>query len=265
MQDKLINIRQLPVNLLTYLDKLIVNRIGNNNEATMITSDISGHVVPEKVYQFSFENGSPKLLLVEKMKPLNTPDISKNPMYAVLKGNWLHSESTSNLGANILGGFGALIVEGDDDVVIPVINATKENLSFYNALLLSPGDTIQFETKHNLPITEVSVGRNYVNDYLAVENHGGGEYIEYHDQPHLWAPKSLDCSGYILLGRQDRESFYLTGFRIPFGTAVYLSPYTLHADSYLVGDYQVVYTVTENYSTVIFKNTENKIKRLKFA
>ena len=123
---------------------------------------------------------------------------------------------------------------------------------------------MQFDTKHNLPIVDISIGEQYVDHFLAQEKYGGGEYIEYHDQPHLWAPKSPDCAGHILLGRQDQDKLYLTGFRISFGHAVYLNPLTLHSDAYLIGEYLVVYTLTSHFSTVLFKHTNGAIKRLQF-
>ncbi|MDP3559438.1 MAG: hypothetical protein Q8R79_03700 [Legionellaceae bacterium] len=271
MSDNLFNIRQLPKSLLKMLDKLIVNRIGSKPNATMITRDIVGFISAQKKYQ---------LVLQEKTKsaaiglhpiesehvdyPSKTPEnLQEIPPSALLTGEWLHQETHCNPEANILGGMGQLILQ-NETCHIPVIEATPTHLAYYNAYLIPIGGILQFETQHDLPITKVWIGENYVQHYLSEEKHGGGEYIEYHDQPHLWAPQSPDCSGHILLGHQEHHQFYLTGFKIPFGYAVYMSPYTLHSDAYLIGEHLVVYTVTDDYSTALIMNQHQKPHALHF-
>lgn len=259
MHDKLFNIRQLPTSLLKHLDKLIVNRIGNKPDAYMITRDIIGHVDPQTCYQLVSHDSS-FMLRETDSKEFTIPACNKNastpPTHALLTGHWINEESIFVDNANILGGMGMLHLDEHDDDKIPVIDANAQALAFYNAYLLSEGSIVQFESNTVLPLTDVSVGKDYVHHFLTQKEHGGGEYIEYHDQPHLWLPKSPQCSGHILLGKQEQDKYYFTGFRIPYGHAVYLSPYTLHADPYLIGDYVVVYTVTENYSTVLFQHKE---------
>lgn len=268
MHDNLMNIRQLPQSILAYLHKLIVNRIGSTPDAVMLTRDIVGFVSPNQGYQLVNDEGI--ALKPVQHAAINIPcgHVDKHihkPKHAVLEGTWLGQESVFIPEANILGGMGMLVLRDDNAVQIPVLEATADNLAFYNAHLLDIGDTVIFESQDCLPITEVLVGPNYVNHYLSHEEYGGGEYIEYHNQPHLWAPKNASCGGHILLGVQEKAHFYLTGFRIPFGHAVYLSPYTLHSDAYLVGDYLVVYAVAEEYSTVLFKDQKKQLKRLEFV
>lgn len=272
MQDNLENIRQLPREILKNLDKLIVNRQGCNQQSMMITRDILGCIYPRKCYQLNWNvsNKNRRFCLVETPKtdetfPLN--NTIKNtfpPKHVVISGKWIQEDLVFKPDANILGGMGSFILKDEQDVIVPVIEATPQNLSFYNAYILSIGSKIQFESNHSLPVVSISIGENYVDHFLSQEKYGGGEYIEYHDQPHLWAPKSPGCTGHILLGRQDNDKLYLTGFRIPFSKAIYISPLTLHSDAYLVGDYLVVYSVTENFSTVLFKKRDGEMLRLKF-
>ncbi len=261
MYDNLKNIRNLSPCILASLNKLIVNRMGKTPEAFMLTRDIVSFISPNQTYRFgpdiSLCTSKPSSQLVDKK-------LFKIPDYAVLTGIWNNHESTFNPTANILGGMGMLMLDDNQSVQIPVITATAENLDFYHARLLSIGDTLTFETQQNLPLTEVTVGSDYVDFYLSLTERGGGEYIEYHDEPHLWAPKHAHCGGHILLGKQVQGKFYFTGFRIPFGQAVYLSPNILHSDAYLIGDYLVVYTTTDAYSTVIFRDKAKQIKRLEF-
>lgn len=262
MHDNLKNIRNLSPSILSNLGKLIVNRIGETSEACMLTRDIVGFVSPKQTYRF---DANITLNRCESLpQNLDQKNVYTQPVHAVLTGIWDSQEFSFNVNANILGGMGMLVLHDDQSVKIPVITATAEDLAFYNARLLSIGDTVVFETKQDLPLTETSIGHDYVNLYLSQAERGGGEYIEHHEEPHLWAPKSSNCGGHILLGKHAQGKFYFTGFRIPFKHAVYLSPHTLHSDAYLVGDYLVVYTVTDAYSTVLFRDEAKQPKRLEF-
>jgi len=243
---------------LSILNQLIVNRIGNKPEASMLTRDIIGHFSPNVRYQVISNKTSPDeaISLVECHV--------KKPIHTSFRGIWEKDETTKHTSANILGGMGTLYLNNSDLTTIPVITATAESLAFYHAKLIHPGEELQFETRKNLPLTDTFIGEDYISGYLTHNAHGGGDYIEYHNEPHLWIPNSRDSAGHILLGRQEEDVFYLTGFSIPFGCGVYLSPYALHSDAYLIGHYKVVYTVAEHYSTVIFKNHENQPIKLSF-
>ena len=152
----------------------------------------------------------------------------------------------------------------NSEIAVPIVKATAENLFFYNSMLLNTGDTIQFESSDYLPITIVNTGKSYVDKYLMVKGLGDGAYIEYHEQPHFWMPLNSNCSGHILLGRKLNNLYYFTAFTIPFGSAIYSSPYVLHADSFLTGRYLVVYSIAKDYSTVIMKNKFDKLIHLNF-
>jgi hypothetical protein len=262
MKDNLKNIRNLPRSILKKLDKLIVNRVGETEEACMLTRDIVSFVSPNQTYRLEEDITLRACHDLASGRELTKSLIA--PTHAVLNGTWVKQGSNIQSDANILGSMGMLMLHDAQPDPIPVINATAESLAFYNAQLLSIGDSLVFETKQDLPLTEMSIGPDYVNLYLSQRKGGGGEYVEYHEEPHLWAPKKSSCTGHILLGMKDGEKFYFTGFHIPFKHAVYLSPGTLHSDAYLIGDYLVAYTLTESYSTVIVKDEEEQLKRLKF-
>lgn len=262
MQDNLKNIRNLSPSILANLPKLIVNRVGKSKDACMLTRDIISFVSPNQTYRFA----SDMTLQVSapSSRAYQLQNEKTKPPHAVLTGDWQNQESTFNANANILGGMGMLVLHDNQSVQIPVVTATRENLAFYNACLLSIDDTLVFETQQDLPLTETTIGSDYVSLYLSQPQGGGGEYIEHHAEPHLWAPKHANCGGHILLGKQEEDQFYFTGFRIPFGHAIYLSPHTLHSDAYLIGDYLVVYTITDAYSTVIIRDESKQLKRLEF-
>jgi hypothetical protein len=50
----------------------------------------------------------------------------------------------------------------------------------------------------------------------------------------------------------------MTAFSIPFGKAIYIPPNTYHCDACLIGDYNVIYTITGNYKTYLIYNEDSK-------
>lgn len=265
MRDHLKHIRALPEPILTDLDRLLVNRYGNHPDAFMITRDILCAIHPQQTYQFQLTADNGPYLISSDRNPEPASMAIGRPKHALLHGKWVDAASQLPSEANILGGMGYLYSEGFADTPIPVIPATGPDLAFYHAQLITNGASLSFATEMFLPVTEMSVGKQYVEHYLAQATLGGGDYIEYHDQPHFWAPQNIQANGHILLGRQIGDAYYFTGFRIPFGSAVYLSPYTLHSDAYLLGEYLVVYGLSKHFSTVLFQDQKNKACRIEFS
>ncbi len=265
MRDNLEHIRQLPTAILASLHRLIVNRVGQHADAFMVTRDIITVLSAQQTYQLQYSPHDMPTLQPVIPQQISTGNDARLrlPKHAIVRGEWITATTGDHTEANILGGLGMLQLQ-DVPMPIPIVHANHADLAFYDAQLLTPGSTIRFETRQNLPLTEVSIGKHYVAHYLSQAALGGGEYIEYHDQPHFWAPQNAQAGGHILLGRQIGQNFYFTGFHIPFGCAVYLSPFALHSDAYLVGDYLVVYALCEEFSTVLFKNQHQEIQRLCF-
>ena len=248
--DRLKTIRELPEDILEDLGALIVNRQGGDPSAHMKTEDIKGHVELGARYRL----GHDSLIRVENDTG-QTPGprtSSDAPPYVRVRGQWSLDEDTGAGDANILGGFGRLTL-AQSSLRIPEAPATSEALAFYGGRLIEVGAEITFETDANLPVTVVRIGETYVEGYLKVEPLGGGAFIEYHDRPHLHMPLDAASSGYLLFGRREGDAYLFSAFRIPFGYAIYTPPHALHADPYLVGRYLVVYSVTKNYSTVVFR------------
>ena len=100
----------------------------------------------------------------------------------------------------------------------------------------------------------MNIGETYVEHYLKVPKLGGATYIEYHDRPHFHLPLNRSASGHMVLGHFKGNEYILSAFKIPFGYGIYTPPELLHADAYLIGRYMVVYSITEHFSTVLFKN-----------
>lgn len=108
-----------------------------------------------------------------------------------------------------------------------------------------------------MPVTLMSVGKDYVEGYLLKENKGGGFYIEYHDAPHFHMPLNPDStSSHLILGKREGDEVFLSAFTIPYGSAIYPPANVIHDDGFLSGDLSVIYSITDSFSTVILK-TEN--------
>ena len=236
-------------------DEILVHRIGNDPNSFMITEEIIGTVKSKTNYRVSLDG------LIETHEEISTPQEITNtaiPRYLKIKGEWNPDEPKGTNQANLLGGFGTLKVS-KYKIEIPENDATQELLSFYGASLIKVDDIFQFETNSELPVTIMNIGETYVEHYLKAPKLGGGTYIEYHDRPHFHLPLNRSASGHMILGHFKGNEYILSAFKIPFGYGIYTPPELLHADAYLIGRYMVVYSITEHFSTVLFKNKRNKL------
>jgi hypothetical protein len=241
-------------------NNIIVNRHGLTKDSFMVTTNIIDEISPNYIYKVT-SNG----LMLDNHKELD--DSLHNiyttiPEYYEYEGKWL-KDSLINLNnstniANILGEFCKFEIDLDA-MQIPIQDATKNNLLYYGCKLLKIDDTIKFNTEDNLPLSIISVGKNYVNDYILQEEYGGGMYLEYHKNPHFHMPINESASGGIVLAKQNGDSYHISCFKIPFGYATYIPPYTIHNDCFLIGDYYVIYSKSEPFSTCLLRNLENKI------
>ena len=80
-----------------------------------------------------------------------------------------------------------------------------------------------FSAIPNLPM--MSVGATYAAEYIM---NGTGAYLKWHDVPHLHMPLNDKCEGRLVLGVIKQDTLKLSAFRIPFGKAIFMTPYTLH-------------------------------------
>lgn len=248
--------------LLDKYKEIIVNRHGNTEDSFMITKKIIDEINPLNTYKVSL-NG----LELDKEKNVISLE-SESSLYSVIpeyyefEGKWLKESNIhfSNIEneANILGGFCKFEIDLDA-MQIPIQDATENNLLYYGCKLLKINDTIAFNTEDNLPLSIVSVGKNYVSQYILQEQYGGGVYLEYHKNPHFHMPVNESASGGIMLAKENGDAYHISCFRIPFGYATYIPPYTIHNDCFLIGDYYVIYSKSEPFSTCLLRNLENKI------
>ncbi len=242
---------------------IFVNRIGQTPESFMRTNKLVQVLEPDTLLKF---DGS-KLITLKSDEKTKSNYISDNLVptflsdtisYVKIKGKFMKSFLAEKTENNILGKNDWFITQ-TKSITIPETVITEETLAIFGCKLIKPGDVFSFESTKVLPLFEVSVGKEYVQEYLLKENFGNGFYIETHDTPHYHQPLDLNSGGFLILGLKDDDELILTKFKIPFGYGVYMEPETLHSDAFLVGNYNVVYTKTLNYSTYLFVSPDKSI------
>ncbi len=253
----------LPEITRTQLSRIIVERNGDHPAAFMRTLAVQGVVEGEKIYRLTATD------LVAQPLGRGTSILRAAlhsgacPSKIFLKGNWQRAANEKNCAGNILGGYGSFTC-AEQQVMIPRLEATEENLATYCCSLFKLGDELSFaEAAEPLPVTIMEIGSEYIPRYQQLPEFGGGIYLEYHDRPHLHMPLSPDAGGCLLLGRRTAQGLELSAFAIPYGYAVYTAPWVIHNDGFLIGKVLVVYSLTENFSTVIIRDGEGRPTRLR--
>jgi hypothetical protein len=238
---------------------IIVNRKGSTINSFMKTNRIIQTIYPNVNYK----------ILQHCLIPLSEynlehldKNIIKEPRFTEIDSNWIDDNSIKLANSNILGSFGRLTVP--PEIIIPVNIADYNNVKFYGAKLYRLFDIIKFETKEVLPLTEMIIGKDYVNHYILKKDLGGGQYLEYHDNPHFHSPLNTDNKGYIILGKIENFKLKLSAFIIPYYTALYTPGFVIHNDANLVGRWLVVYSKTDNYSTVLLRDKNDNCSKIHF-
>ena len=187
---------------------------------------------------------------------------NKDIKWIKIKGH-IKSNSSNVISSNNILGKNDYFITGLNNIVIPENDASQTLLNFYGAELISSNDVFNLNYQKKLPLFHVSIGSDYVNGYLLKENYGDGFYIEKHDTPHYHQPLDENSNGFLILGKFIDDYLYLSKFKIPFGKAIYTPANIYHNDAFLIGNYNVIYTRTPNYSTLIFKNLQGQITQVK--
>ena len=245
-------------------DNIFVNRIGKTPKSFMCTNKLVSVFTPNSTLQFANSQLIEKTLdpiVLEKNKQNNKLENEKDINFVRIKGKFVKSfllEKTSN---NILGK-NDFFISQVTSLTIPETHITDKTLKTLGCTLIKPGDIFTLEFEKELPLFEVSIGSEYVNEYLLKENFGNGFYIERHNTPHYHQPLDSNAGGFLIVGLILDGDLVLTKFKIPFGYGVYMKPDTLHSDAFLVGNYNVIYTKTLDYSTYLFINSNHSIIRV---
>lgn len=99
---------------------------------------------------------------------------------------------------------------------------------------------IELHNQYPICSTVVTVGKQYVKEFLIQNGHG--VYIEQHSMPHVHRPLNDDSKGCMLYGTTIDRNMQFVFLKIPLGSCVYTKPYSWHADCYLSGQWEVLYS-----------------------
>ena len=243
-------------------------------ESHMTTHRITHVLTQDQIYRFVAHQGimplSPEAVIQEKVR-LWGSSVQEPPLgldYVDITASWDSEPQGEADESNILGGYGELKLAIDDTLIrVPVVQASEERLSYYKAHLLESGDLFRFETQSQFPLFEMSVGRNYVPAFIMT---GKGLYLEYHNEPHYHEPMDPDAGGVYLLARiikdelKGQEFVRISGFKIPFGTAVYSEPWAIHDDATTLGNWRVGYMNAQVFSTALIRNQAHERVGIEF-
>ncbi|WP_261843958.1 hypothetical protein [Aliamphritea ceti] len=260
--DVLAGLRALPEDLQKDVPVLMVNRIGNTDQAYMRTENFLGYAAPDEVYQLTMEG----MITAADMQVQPMPEAVKPPSLE-LTGDWQSEVDLTIDDANILGGNGRyLLPKGDETLDIPVAETTAEHLAYYNSYLVPVGEALSFKSSGNLPVTVTAVGEDYAEEYLLDPAQGGGAYLEVHDRPHFHMPLDETAGGYLIIGKRNADGKdEVSAFQVPFGYGLHMGPWAIHADAYLVGRYMVIYSATSEFSTVILRKSCGELAKVRFV
>ena len=161
--------------------------------------------------------------------------------------------------ANVFYGLGAILVP--DGFRIPVVTASKENVMYYGLTLIENDQAFELlSDEFAMVLAKYRYGKNYREDFLTEAAGGGGYFVETHNFPHVHAPLSPDCGGYITIGKRlSADEFNFTAFSIPYGYALNTPANTIHGDGTIVGEHAITVAITSaEADTVLFYNEHTK-------
>ena len=174
---------------------------------------------------------------------------------------------------------GILKVTDANSILLPDVDATKIDLSKYNAKLIKNGTPAYL---HLPPIDrQNTAGRKQIKKeqpYQAVSYYFGGKYaltqtikndgvfLETHGFSQTMTPMHRSCGGFVTLARKcsenDTEKLELIGIKIPYGYTLVIGQGCIHGDTTLKGMYMMAMTanhvVMQSADTVFLKNKAGK-------
>lgn len=238
--------------------ELFVKRIGTTADSYMITTDLI-NIFPINSNVLLDKNN---IIPTKKTNYITIPKIlsPEIPNFTIVEGTFMNKQNNTieHNNNNILGMNSAFYCK-INTIQIPIIKCSQEFLQFFGCIIINEGDVLKLNNNTEMPFFRVKIGKDYKSNYLLKKGLGDGFYIEVHDTPHIHQPLNSDAEGYLVLAKKQENILLLSKVKIPFGKALYIPPNIYHNDSLLIGDYNVLYTKTNNYTTYLFKTYDEKI------
>lgn len=163
----------------------------------------------------------------------------------------------------------------------PSVIAELEQVFGFRFFADAQSATVDLQNPYPFASSMVTVGPKYVKEYLL--DSGSGVYLEQHEMPHIHRPMNSNAAGWMLLAekqispsaslsvpfchssssdleesgkqepgrsRPDLPAFRCAFFRIPNGACFYTAPLTWHADCFLTGQWEVLYSAEGQNNTL---------------
>lgn len=208
-----------------------------------------------------------EVLLPLTNQAIEESDYSEKPDMVEAKATWYSPKNVrktlinikAGCNSNVFNDFGAILVP--DGFRIPIVKANKENVGHYGLTLIENQHALELlSDEFDLILARYRYAKNYRQDFLTEIDGGGGYFVETHNFPHIHAPLSPDCGGYIIIGKKLSEhNFNFTAFSIPYGYALHTPANTIHGDGTITGEHAItVATASADADTVLFYNEHTK-------
>ena len=226
---------------MSQFEDLFVNRVSDTGDfmKTMKQLDV---VVPSVQYLYDGDT-------ISKVTDEAINEVF-NEFSCEIVGEWISQDPASDDPTNILGGIGKFLTPLQT-INIPVLEGTEENYKMYGCSIVNKGETFQIDSQGVMPLFEMEISYDYGKTFILSEKFANGMYLEYHNMPHLYYKKEDNASGYLILGKKITSNKYaLSAIRIPCKTLIYIPPFVIHNDCFLIGKYCVAYNKSSDFSTV---------------
>lgn len=251
------------------MDELFVNRKGITINAFMKTEKLIGFFKPN--INLKFKKGYIKPTIKSENLDIVIPNI---PPHIYISGEIVahcHKNKLVNKDNNILGKNQYLVIN-NKELSIPIAETTAENLSYYHCTLIKNKNIFKLEADHSVGYFKMSIGSEYLTNYLLRLGYGNGCYLEIHNQPHYYKFNGYNNKidslnnnrGYLIIGKKIGGYYVLSAFEVPDNDAIYIPPNVYHCDGCLVGKYNVIYSKTKNYNTLLLRNIDCSVVNIKF-
>jgi hypothetical protein len=86
---------------------------------------------------------------------------------------------------------------------------------------------------------------HYQSNYAKGQLEHGGLFLERHPFAQSITPMTQECKGFVILGRwvsNEQKQIQLVALKIPYGYTLVISPFAIHGDATLVGDFLMAMT-----------------------
>ena len=249
------------------IQQLMIHRKGETENAFMKTNHCIA-IIPPYSYCMLFNT---VLSVVNCDNDSDDNDISsKNipiPYQCCIPVIETERNAAKNVDNNILGSNHILnTLNRIEQISIPIAECNSTNLSYYGAKLITPERPyFTLDNALPMPLFNMTIGCDYIKDYLIQPGLGNGFYMEKHNTPHIHIPVDNSSSGYYILGTIIDNSLYATAFQIPVNCAIYTPSNIYHCDAALIGNWNVMYACASQYITYIIHNNDNTIPTLKLT